>query len=102
MRLNAVEVEEKIWIQEDVRVHARAKLIPPLFIGRRSRIGAGAQVGPYTVLGKGCQVGRGARVSGSILWDEVRVEENVDLKDLLLSRGFRISLTPISISERRS
>ena len=43
-----------------------------------------------TALGAGSAVGKGARVTGSVLWEDVRVEANAQVRDSVLADGVTI------------
>ena len=57
------------WLGDDVEVDFNGvRIVPPVVIGHRCRIGAGAEIGPHAVLGDGWVVRPGARVRDAVLW----------------------------------
>jgi NDP-sugar pyrophosphorylase family protein len=57
------------WLGDDVAIDFGAvRIVPPVVIGHRCRIGAGAELGPHAILGDGWTVGAGARVRDAVLW----------------------------------
>ncbi len=63
---------------------------PPVFIGNDVRIAAGARVGPYAVLGDGCSIGAEAVVRDSILWNDVTVAAGATIDGSIVASGARI------------
>ncbi|MBS7622344.1 NDP-sugar synthase [Candidatus Bathyarchaeota archaeon] len=74
-------------VGSDVRVHADARLVPPLRLGPRSRVGAGATLGPYSSVGESVVVGEGSKVSGSILFSRVHVGKNSHIRNAVVGEG---------------
>lgn len=62
------QIADGTWVGEDTRVHATARLQPPVIIGHGCSIGAGAQVGPESIVGDNCVVEEGALVDHSVIW----------------------------------
>lgn len=69
------EVRAGVWMGDNVEVAAGAVVTPPAVIGDGTRVAAGAVVGSHAVLGRGCRIGPRARVTGSILWERVTLDE---------------------------
>ncbi|CAE6414321.1 unnamed protein product [Rhizoctonia solani] len=70
-------------------------------LSRNSRIGKNTMVGPSTrveddafvtnsVLGAGCEIGSGSTISGSYLFDHVRVGAGCDIVDSIVAAGVRL------------
>lgn len=69
-------------VEEGVKVGAKARLIPPVFVGARSKVNG--EVGPYAVVNERCRIERGAKISNSILFSGVRVGKFAVVKDAVL------------------
>jgi mannose-1-phosphate guanylyltransferase len=54
-------------------VHAKARLVWPVLLGARTRIGAGATIVGPAVIGDGCEVSEGALVSRSVIGNHCRI-----------------------------
>lgn len=65
--LRGLEAPPRVWMERGVRIHATARLVPPVYLGELVRVGPGAVVGPHAVLGAGCIVGESARVRDCVL-----------------------------------
>jgi NDP-sugar pyrophosphorylase family protein len=61
------------------------EVIDPVYFGLRSKMGSGI-LGPDSSIGNGCDVGT-STISGSVLFDGVRVGENVTVTDSVLGEG---------------
>ena len=62
----------------------------PVFIGEGATIASDAVVGPYTVVGERSIIGSGASVVGSLLWDEVLVENGASIDEAIIASRARI------------
>jgi mannose-1-phosphate guanylyltransferase len=62
----------------------------PVYIGAGATIASDAVVGPYTVVGERSIIGSGASVVGSLLWDEVRVENGASIDEAIIASRARI------------
>lgn len=74
------EKHEQIWIERGTTIEKGAKLHPPLYIGKNSLIREGAIIEPYTVIGNNCVINRGTSIKRSILWDNVNIGENCEIR----------------------
>ena len=68
------------WVGPHVRVHPRANLQPPFWIGTRTEVGADCRVGPYALVGE-----------GSVLDANVEMENAVALPGTYLGRNIRLN-----------
>jgi NDP-sugar pyrophosphorylase family protein len=78
------------WCHPLARIDPAAQLEGPFYAGSEARLEAGAQLGPETVLGAGVHLAAGCRVSGSVLWPGVQVEEDAVIEGALLGPGVRV------------
>jgi len=70
-------------------------IIPPVHIAVDVQIDPSAKVGPNVVLGEGCVVGPRARLTDSVLWDHVTVEEGAVIDESILASGARVGKSAI-------
>ncbi len=82
--------EDFVCVEEEARLEAGAKLVPPVMIGGGSVIKAGARVGRMAVIGPGCVVGSGSVVEESVIQADSTLEENVTVRRSIVARGARI------------
>ncbi|EIW65474.1 hypothetical protein TREMEDRAFT_72589 [Tremella mesenterica DSM 1558] len=74
---------------EDAAVSSSAQISPDSMIGEGTRIGERASV-KKSILGRHCVIGRGSKITGSILWDFVTVEENARIENSILCSNVRL------------
>lgn len=55
-------------VDPTARVHPRAELVAPLYVGPGAVVEAGAKVGPLAVVGAGAHVEAGRRLERAVLW----------------------------------
>lgn len=72
--------EKGLWIDKGAIIEKGAKLSPPVYIGRDSIIKEGAIVEPYSVIGDNCFIGEGTSIKRSIIWDNVRISKNCEIR----------------------
>ena len=83
--------QNKIFMGKNVKLGKGVLLKGPVIIGDGCVIHDDARILPYAVLGKKCVVGKKSIVSKSVLWDDVLVGDHVNLDEVVLGRGCRIS-----------
>ena len=71
-------------------VRDNPNLVAPLFIGEGVSIDPQAKIGPNVVLGDRCRIGANARLTDSVLWDNVTVEEGARMDETIVASGARI------------
>ncbi|MCL4514822.1 MAG: sugar phosphate nucleotidyltransferase [Firmicutes bacterium] len=76
---------EKIWVGQGTEVSPGAQLYGPLVIGDHCRIEAGAILHPYTVVGNHSTIKSGATLKRTILWNNVLVEPQVELRGAVVA-----------------
>ncbi len=73
------------------KIERGAKIKGPCIIGRNCTIRSKARIDGYSVIGDGSVVGENAVITGSTLWQNVRVGGNVVIRNSILGNGARIS-----------
>ncbi len=81
----AKEVQKGIFLEEGAVIEQGAVLNAPVLLGKGSRIARGAVVDSFTVIGENCTVLSGASIKRSILYDNVCVGENAEVRGAVLS-----------------
>ena len=67
------------WVGPQARIHLKAKLTPPFWIGSRAQIGAQCEIGPNALIG-----------AGSVLDSHVQVTDAVVLANTYLGQNTRL------------
>jgi mannose-1-phosphate guanylyltransferase len=76
------------YVADDVE--SRGQIVPPAFVGSRSRVRAFAHVGPRVVLGPGVTVGRGSVVEQAVVLAGAEIGEDCVVRDAIVGAGARI------------
>ena len=74
------KVQNGIWIEKGTIIEKGAKLYPPVYIGQNCLICEGAIIEPYTIIGSDCVIKGGTSIKRSIIWDNVMIEENCEIR----------------------
>jgi mannose-1-phosphate guanylyltransferase/phosphomannomutase len=69
LKIPGEEARSGIWIGPHTSIDERVELVPPVCIGRNSKIKGAARIGPYTVLGDNVLVEDGAIIERSVIWE---------------------------------
>lgn len=75
------------WVGPHVRIHPKAKLVPPFWIQGKCEIAAGAQVGPYACIGENAIIDANATVERSIVLPGTMVGCNTSLEEVAVEGG---------------
>jgi mannose-1-phosphate guanylyltransferase len=79
-----------VYRGEDVRVEDGAVVEGPAFLDQGTVVRAGAHIGRYAVLGRGCQIEADAHVTGSIMWANGRIGQDVSMIDTIAGRQVHV------------
>lgn len=74
-------------LHDSARVSKNVTLLPSFHIAGGCEIGAGATIGSRTSIGERCIVGEGAVIEGSILFDDVKVEDGSVIRNSIVGPG---------------
>lgn len=91
------------WIGPHTRVHAKARLLAPCWIGARAEIGAGAVIGPNALVGERSVVEAGAIVREAAVLAESYVGPKVNLHRMIAAGGLLLDAargTRVAITDR--
>lgn len=79
-----------LLVEEGAGVHAAAEVSPPAVIEAGCEVEEGARIGPRAVIGATASVARGASVSGSVLDDGCRIDQNAAVDGAILARRVHV------------
>lgn len=88
--LAANKVKEGIWVEEGVDIDQSAHLEGPLYIGANSIVGPGVKIGAHTVLGENVLVGEGSSFKRTVLWKGVQVGKQAELRGTVMCNQVRL------------
>jgi len=78
------QLQDGVWLGENVSMDPTVKLVPPVFIGDNCRVSAGVELGEYAILGRENVLRGGATVRRSIMWDYNYLDHGVALRGAVL------------------
>ncbi|HSH34852.1 sugar phosphate nucleotidyltransferase [Schnuerera sp.] len=81
---------EGIWVGEGTIIEKGTKIYPPVYIGKNSIIKAGASLEPYCIIGNNCIVGEDTSIKKSIIWDDVNISNNCEIRKAVLCNDVKI------------
>lgn len=79
-----------IYYEPNAHISDSAVLIPPCYIGSGVSIGDEAIIEPYTVIGSGSVVERGSSLKRSILFDNVRIRREAQIRAAVVCENAHI------------
>ncbi len=94
-----------IFHETDVTLHPSAMIVAPVVIGSRCRIGQGVNVKGPVVIGSDCRLEDGSSVENAVLWHNVSVGANANLKqciignDVMVEPGREIANYAVTLSQ---
>jgi hypothetical protein len=80
------------WIGPLARVHPRARLSPPFWIGARAEIGEGCVVGPNALIGQGCVLDGNAQVEDAVVLPGTYLGRNTRLACSIAKGGILVNI----------
>lgn len=86
-----LQLNNGVWVGDDVKIGAFVNLVGPVIIGQNSRIEKYTQVIGPTVIGPDCTVGKNSVVAGSIVMDQTTISSHVEIKRCIVSKGCMVS-----------
>lgn len=81
---------ENIFIGENTSIHPSTNIIGPVYIGENTSIGANSTIGPNTIIGNGCRVEANKKISESIIWDKINIQNNSTFSSIIRNSVFMI------------
>jgi mannose-1-phosphate guanylyltransferase len=75
----------------EAHLEVGACVVAPALLGAETSVAEGALLEGPLVTGGGCTIYPGARVSRSVLWDSVIIEEGAQVTDSVLATGARVA-----------
>lgn len=85
MEMPGRELKPGVWVGLNVRVPwEHVTINGPVYLGSGTEIGAGARIMGPTWIGHGSRIGCNAKVSRSVLFEYVQVEEGVSLDEVVV------------------
>ncbi len=82
----------------DVQRGENVKVTPPCLIGQGAVLKDQAEVGPQAVIGQGANVGKGTKISKSVLWPDVTIEDHARVHGMIVTPYQRVRTLTVNSS----
>jgi mannose-1-phosphate guanylyltransferase len=88
--------EQYLYVAPSADIDARARVVPPCYVGENARVGAGARVGPLAVIGAGAVVAEGATIlesviqAGVVIGPHAQVERSIVVRESSVGAGTQL------------
>jgi len=88
--------EQYLYVAASADIAARARLVPPCYIGENAHVHDGARVGPLAVLGAGAVVAEGATIlesviqAGVVIGAHAQVERSIVVRESSVGAGTQL------------
>jgi mannose-1-phosphate guanylyltransferase len=88
--------EQYLYVAPSADLDAKARVVPPCYIGENARVAAGAQVGPLAVLGAGAVIAEGATIheaviqAGVVIGAHAQVERSIVVRESSVGAGTQL------------
>src|SRR5699024_5365255 len=89
--LKSYEVSEGIWVGQNTIIEDSVKINPPVYIGNNNVIKKGTVLDSYTVIGDNCYIDRNDYLKGTVLWDNVRIANEVEIRRAVICNNITIN-----------
>ena len=88
--------EQYLYVAASADIDAKARVVPPCYVGEQARVEAGARVGPLAVLGAGAVVAEGATIlesviqAGVVIGAHAQVERSIVVRESTVGAGTQL------------
>jgi hypothetical protein len=73
------QLKPGVWVEESARVHRRARLVAPAYVGRNTQVHSGAVVSSFSNLERDCKVGKGSVVAYASVLPQTLIGDDLDI-----------------------
>ena len=84
------EVLDDIYIGEKSKYTKDNFYSGPVLIGENTVLEKGAKIMPLTVIGDDCRISSGSKISGSIIYNNVKIGKNCNIKNSIISNNVEL------------
>lgn len=84
IKFSGKEIKPNIWVGVKTTIESGTKMIAPCFVGNNCLIKKNATIGAYAIVGNGTIIDSEASIQHSVLWENVKIEKKVQLKNCIV------------------
>jgi NDP-sugar pyrophosphorylase family protein len=89
---NGNEVRPGVWVAPSARLHPRARVVNPAYIGAHTRLRSGVVVTRYTSIEHHCEVDRGSVVENATILPHTYLGSSLDIAHSIVSRNIMVDV----------
>ncbi len=89
---NGVEVRPGVWVGPNARLHPRARVVPPAYIGAHTRLRSGVVVTRCTSIEHHCEVDRGSVVENATIMPHTYLGSSLDIAHSIVNRNIMVDV----------
>ncbi len=84
------EIADDIYIGEGSKFDKSNFYSGPVVVGENTVLEKGAKILPLTVIGDNCRISPGSKVSGSLIFNKVKIGKNCSIKNSIISNNVEL------------
>ena len=92
IRPNGSEVRPGVWVAPSARLHPRARVVSPSYIGNHTRLRSGVLITRCTNIEHHCEVDRGSVVENATILPHTYLGSGLDITHSIVSRNAMVDL----------
>jgi hypothetical protein len=103
IRPNGKEVKPGVWVAPSARLHARARVVSPSYIGAHTRLRSGVVITRGTNIEHHCEVDRSSVVENATILPHTYLGSSLDIAHSIVNRNRMVDVrraTEVEISDR--
>jgi NDP-sugar pyrophosphorylase family protein len=92
IRPNAIEVRMGVWVARSARLHPRARVVGPAYIGAHTRLRSGVVITRGTNVEHHCEVDRGSIVENATILPHTYLGSSLDITHSIVNRNTMVDV----------
>lgn len=87
LEIECAQAANGIWIEDGANIDGDVRIEAPVYIGKNSVIKGPGSIEALTVIGENCEIEKKTSIKKSILWKNVRLGKNCQLRGAVICSG---------------
>ena len=92
IRPNGSELRPGVWVAPSARLHPRARVVDPAYIGAHTRLRSGVIITRYTSIEHHCEVDRGSVVENATILPHTYLGSSLDIAHSIVNRNAMVDV----------
>jgi len=81
-----------VWVGDNCKISSKANIFGPVVMGENCQVEPNATIFGYTTIGNDCIIGPGVTISGSVLFNDCKINRSSVIKDSILDKGVELGV----------